>query len=849
MTNIKHVDSVVDRDFRNRINQLIDIVNGIGTSLNDLVVKGVMTAEQYSQLLTTINGLVKIGEVNVDTLSGELKTEIEQIKNKVDKGNVSVADINKNLGKIDQTFLSEELLQQIAGTAPINAVVADNSVTTKKIVDKSVTPSKVNFFNDTKNLFDGQFYHLYVAGAVGNANAYLYTDDNKQRMTAIVPVKAGTTYTVKVHDPEMTNHFRIGLNATIPKVFDPIQKNAKIHSIIIYNDVLKEETFTSDINGYAFITLNNNSKEPRLQVEEGVNATPYISGRVLDPEFIPENITKSVESVVDTTDRLDRKFSDLLVDVSENLFDGTYHKTYVAGAEGSTGYLFNNGGDKYRTAIIPIVIGETYSIKVHDTSNSDAFRLAVHTKIPTTFDPITSTAVLGEFIKYSDNIKEFTFVSEVTGYAFVTVSKTGKEPLLQFEKGDNPTRFKGYQKINEKYLQDSMDSIDTEPMPMFPRVANMEYIPTDPGARFIDYFDKKMWGYTASTGAISYSIDDGKSWTEYARGWNHAEWGWINRLMKTADGEVIAMTGTDLRKSSGWSTGNPTWSENKITKHAGADLFQFSLDGNGTKFIVCEYSGSASRWSDSRFVWISLDKGDTWKVVWDSLEHNGETLNKGTHLHAACYDRWGDRFYFSEGHGANGGLYCSTDDGKTWIQAKGYRDGVLKSLGLSGYQNPDLDTNGPTVIVATPTGLVMGSDNANNGMFGLVRKSNPEDEEVTITYSANKYRSGLSMFAIRGFYDEISDTVIITFRSEFDEVPPIICAGTPTKADLIYEYPDLPVRGAHDLFGAVAKTKPDRLVAYCQFHGIPYTAHADLMYPASEIRNLIYTELKRYNLV
>ena len=154
MANIKHVDSVVDRDFRNRINQLIDVVNSIGTSLNDLVVKGVMTTEQYSDLLTAINGLVKIGEINKDTLSIELKNEIEKINNKVDKGNVSVADINKNLGKLDQTFLSDELLQQIAGTANINATVADNSVTTQKLTDKSVTGRKTDFIKVSSNLLN-----------------------------------------------------------------------------------------------------------------------------------------------------------------------------------------------------------------------------------------------------------------------------------------------------------------------------------------------------------------------------------------------------------------------------------------------------------------------------------------------------------------------------------------------------------------------------------------------------------------------------------------------------------------------------------------------------------------------
>lgn len=59
-----------------------------------------------------------------------------------DLNNLSVSQINKNLGKIDQTYLTDELIAQIAGTAAINAVPADNSLTTVKYVDNSVTTAK-----------------------------------------------------------------------------------------------------------------------------------------------------------------------------------------------------------------------------------------------------------------------------------------------------------------------------------------------------------------------------------------------------------------------------------------------------------------------------------------------------------------------------------------------------------------------------------------------------------------------------------------------------------------------------------------------------------------------------------
>lgn len=78
------------------------------------------------------------------TLGARLNDTSTQLAQKVDKGNVSVSDINKNLGKFDQTYMSEELLQQMAGNTPINAVPAPKSITTDKLADKSVTNDKIS---------------------------------------------------------------------------------------------------------------------------------------------------------------------------------------------------------------------------------------------------------------------------------------------------------------------------------------------------------------------------------------------------------------------------------------------------------------------------------------------------------------------------------------------------------------------------------------------------------------------------------------------------------------------------------------------------------------------------------
>lgn len=833
---IPKIGTELGTDMRNIINTLIDVVNGQSNALLDLVVKGQLTEEQYQNVVVVLNGLIK-------------------------KGEVTVSDIDLNLGKIGLQHLSDEVIKAIAGTANVNAVVVDNSITTSKLVDKSVTPSKASFFTNTKNLFDGTYQRIFVSGAVGTTSAFLYNNDTNRR-TAIVPVVAGRTYYVKSHDPLITDNFRIGLNQTIPTSYDELHGNVKIASLAVYNDVLKESSFTSNITGYAFITVSKSGQEPRLQVEEGTAATSYVpTNRVLNENVMPVSIKADIDSAKTTSQDNKNLLDKIVIKSKVNLFDGQYYKYNLGGSIGGNAIITNNNVNA-RTVVFPIINGETYSVSIYDKELSDRFILGVHTKMPTFASGTTEN--LTKLLVYNNVLKQYTFTSDLNGFAFLLVSSAGQEPRIQIEKGNKVTSYTPPLNINHDYIDESINSNAKvsnalknsernknilERNQTFPKATNVSYKKTDPGARFIDYFDNKMWGYTGGDGTISYSTDDGGTWTAYTKSWDTAD-GWINRLMKTADGEVIAMTGNVIKKSSGWATGNVTWSTNKITKSPNSTLFQFSLDGNGTKFIACEYGASIPNWSDSRFVWISTDKGDTWNVVWDSLEKLGEEKNAETHLHGVAYDRWDDRFYFTQGHGRNGGLYVSTNNGATWLQPKGYRDGVLSSLGIAGHQYPGEDTNGPTVLVATPKGLVMGSDNANNGMFSLLKQKNINDEVVTQTLSLNHYKPGyLCMFAIRGFYDENSGSAYIAFRSEYNDVPPVICAGNEVEGQIIYEYPTLPVVGAQDHFGAIAKTSPDKLVAYAQFGGIPHTFNADLMYPASEIKNIIYQELKKYNLI
>lgn len=64
---------------------------------------------------------------------------------------ISVSQINKNLGKFDETFMTDEFLQQISGNAPISTIIKDRSITTLKLNQGTVYPNNTNFIK-TKNI-------------------------------------------------------------------------------------------------------------------------------------------------------------------------------------------------------------------------------------------------------------------------------------------------------------------------------------------------------------------------------------------------------------------------------------------------------------------------------------------------------------------------------------------------------------------------------------------------------------------------------------------------------------------------------------------------------------------------
>lgn len=107
-----------DDDFLNTIKTVIDHVNTHGKTIQDLVADGKLTEEQYGNLITTINNMVKSGEVDKNDLTPEFKGEIEGFSTQLaQKANQSYAEgTNKRIDEL------------IIGSGDANAEVTDAHV-------------------------------------------------------------------------------------------------------------------------------------------------------------------------------------------------------------------------------------------------------------------------------------------------------------------------------------------------------------------------------------------------------------------------------------------------------------------------------------------------------------------------------------------------------------------------------------------------------------------------------------------------------------------------------------------------------------------------------------------------
>lgn len=256
---IPKINSAHGSDTRNIINRAIDLINVQGKSIQDLVAKGQLTPTQYANLIQTINGLIS---------KGDIKTE----------------DLDKNNFLIDETMISDSFRKIVTGNAPIHAVPADESLTTRKYVDKSVTPEKTDFFLISNNKFnkntvlDGKSIDL-DGSIINDSNRWL-SDYIEVPSNKIMSVTSGT-HRIALYDENKAFISRSGVSSdslidlsstpnvkfirisgTMHKNIVMVNNGSTLRTYVPYSKVLKKE-HAPDVN---FEEIDNISVHPSQEV-------------------------------------------------------------------------------------------------------------------------------------------------------------------------------------------------------------------------------------------------------------------------------------------------------------------------------------------------------------------------------------------------------------------------------------------------------------------------------------------------------------------------------------------------------------------------------------------------------
>ncbi|QNR07829.1 M14 family metallopeptidase [Macrococcoides canis] len=271
-----------------------------------------VTPTHNNALLNIITGIPR--KLALDTLTQYVISYFNNIhdalKYKIDKGNVSVSDINKSLGLFDSSYFSEQFLSELnKGTITVSNVL-NGSIITEKIADNAVTPEKTNLFEVTKNLWDGKYFDWYIydyTNPDGTKEAYINKNYSGLQYTSIVPVLPGMTYTIQIVDKEKSNAFTIATSTDYP-TFDSngiYKTGLPVNKQGLYTVPNRIWTITIPQNHkYLYILAAQNQSPPTMiQVEKNGVATDYVPHLAIKKSLLPTSIFD--QSNVGNFDKID----------------------------------------------------------------------------------------------------------------------------------------------------------------------------------------------------------------------------------------------------------------------------------------------------------------------------------------------------------------------------------------------------------------------------------------------------------------------------------------------------------------------------------------------------------------
>lgn len=179
------------------------------------------------------------------------KTKVALIDNKLSK--TEKLPVSQLEGKIVQSQISDELLSMITGNAPINAVPADNSISSVKIIDNAITVNKLGQLSgyvmgrgvieiDTIKKTIKVPSNCWIVSEEGRFFKLSASDYNYSEVAG--------NYTVFVFFNSTTNLLELYASNTCPK------NNGLMFITSIYSSLISHNTYGIKLNG-SFLSLDS----------------------------------------------------------------------------------------------------------------------------------------------------------------------------------------------------------------------------------------------------------------------------------------------------------------------------------------------------------------------------------------------------------------------------------------------------------------------------------------------------------------------------------------------------------------------------------------------------------------
>src|SRR5690625_2216485 len=478
---------------RNKINENWDGLEQLGDSVTDLVLE---SGGDSNLEVVQARGGERVLNDRLDKMEYKIEEKADQAYVNDELNNrVTKQEFQDGLApKADQTFVDAQLASIVSGapkgtfatlqalidaypngTEGIFLVLSDGhwyywNENDKKwtdgglyqsqgIGDNTITPEKTTFIKQTKNLWDGRYVAQDMDGSAGSL--FLFKQEgNELGRLAIVSIEPGKTYTVRVHDKSISNTLRIASDIKIPKADDyDINDRYYFKTFITLqgSSGMREYTFTNNDDRFLFIFSSTEGNEPRIQVEEGATATPFVEHAFLEEGLLKEDSIKNKHLTVKSVQPKNTTF----FDKTKNIFDGNFENIRM---DGSAVNLFIDGNSQQgTTAIIRIEPNKTYTIKVHTPSLSDFFAVGTSSLLPV-YDKnnryyMNNSIYLAPL---NSGDREITFTNGFDELLYVCVSTINQEGIeLQVEEGESASSYTEPFYMDAKYIK-NMPSLDTK---------------------------------------------------------------------------------------------------------------------------------------------------------------------------------------------------------------------------------------------------------------------------------------------------------------------------------------------------------------------------------------------------